>query len=164
MHTYICGIYFSSNAWAPLQELLVTGLENAGTDEAKELAFNIAEKWIYQNWATYEGNDIMYEKYDVTKVGRGITLIVKGSSLVRCCLRAQVGPGAGGEYDVQDGFGWTNGVYLDLISKYGDRVSSSTPPSSAAVVAGITTNRLMMAVLVVLFKGFLNSALFGQEC
>ncbi len=58
----------SSNAWAPLQELLVTGLENAGTPEAKKLALKIARKWIYQNWAAYDQTDIMYEKYDVTQV------------------------------------------------------------------------------------------------
>ena len=26
-------------------------------------------------------------------------------------------PGGGGEYPVQDGFGWTNGVYLDFLRK-----------------------------------------------
>lgn len=28
-------------------------------------------------------------------------------------------PGSGGEYPVQQGFGWTNGALLDLIYKYG---------------------------------------------
>nr|CRZ25273.1 Bm10630 [Brugia malayi] len=32
-------------------------------------------------------------------------------------------PGAGGEYDVQDGFGWTNGVVLDLLTTYYDRMT-----------------------------------------
>ena len=27
--------------------------------------------------------------------------------------------GGGGEYEVQVGFGWTNGVALELLSKYG---------------------------------------------
>ena len=31
-------------------------------------------------------------------------------------------PGSGGEYVVQDGFGWTNGVILDLLMHYGDRL------------------------------------------
>jgi alpha,alpha-trehalase len=26
-------------------------------------------------------------------------------------------PGGGGEYPLQDGFGWTNGVYLGLLNK-----------------------------------------------
>jgi len=28
-------------------------------------------------------------------------------------------PGAGGEYDVQKGFGWTNGVVMVLLNRYG---------------------------------------------
>ena len=27
-------------------------------------------------------------------------------------------PGGGGEYNVQEGFGWTNGVVLDLLMKF----------------------------------------------
>lgn len=30
--------------------------------------------------------------------------------------------GGGGEYDVQTGFGWTNGVILDFLDKYGETV------------------------------------------
>ena len=38
----------------------------------------------------------MFEKYDVRRVG----------------------PGTGGEYDVQTGFGWTNGVAISLLARY----------------------------------------------
>ena len=34
-----------------------------------------------------------------------------------------------GEYDVQAGFGWTNGVILDLLATYGDRFGDSLPTS-----------------------------------
>ncbi|XP_043533654.1 trehalase isoform X6 [Chiloscyllium plagiosum] len=33
-------------------------------------------------------------------------------------------PGGGGEYDVQVGFGWTNGVALQLLDEYGDQLTS----------------------------------------
>ena len=33
------------------------------------------------------------------------------------------GYGGGGEYELQLGFGWTNGVVLDLLAKYGDRLT-----------------------------------------
>ncbi|KAM7235585.1 hypothetical protein CapIbe_012771 [Capra ibex] len=33
-------------------------------------------------------------------------------------------PGGEGEYEVQEGFGWTNGVALMLLDRYGDRLSS----------------------------------------
>jgi len=43
----------------------------------------------------------MFEKYDATDI-----------------LRV----GSGGEYDVQLGFGWTNGVVLDLLDKFGEKL------------------------------------------
>jgi len=33
-------------------------------------------------------------------------------------------PGSGGEYTVVAGFGWTNGIILDLLSEYGNILSS----------------------------------------
>ena len=32
--------------------------------------------------------------------------------------------GGGGEYDVQTGFGWTNGVIIDFMVKFGDELLS----------------------------------------
>lgn len=32
------------------------------------------------------------------------------------------GHGGGGEYETQLGFGWSNGVILDLLNMYGDRI------------------------------------------
>lgn len=31
-------------------------------------------------------------------------------------------PGGGGEYEIVTGFGWTNGVVIDFLSKYGARL------------------------------------------
>jgi alpha,alpha-trehalase len=33
------------------------------------------------------------------------------------------GHGGGGEYEIQLGFGWTNGVIMELLKKYGDRLT-----------------------------------------
>lgn len=33
------------------------------------------------------------------------------------------GHGGGGEYEIQVGFGWTNGVIMELLDKYGDRLT-----------------------------------------
>ena len=38
-------------------------------------------------------------------------------------------PGGGGEYIIQSGFGWTNGVALDLINSYYATQSTPNPPS-----------------------------------
>ncbi|EFX63003.1 hypothetical protein DAPPUDRAFT_308726 [Daphnia pulex] len=91
------------NGWAPLQHLMVYGLENSADPRAKALAFDIARKWLDNNFAAYEQSvpNSMFEKYDVTSIGL---------------------PGGGGEYDVQLGFGWTNGVVIDFLNNYGDRL------------------------------------------
>jgi len=34
------------------------------------------------------------------------------------------GHGSGGEYEVQLGFGWTNGIIMELLQKYGSRVTA----------------------------------------
>lgn len=34
------------------------------------------------------------------------------------------GHGNGGEYDIQIGFGWTNGVIIEYLAKYGNNLTS----------------------------------------
>lgn len=78
------------NGWAPLQWIAVTGLKNYGHDE---LAQDIAQGWMRINESVYKNTGKMMEKYNV--VATDLTA-------------------GGGEYEAQDGFGWTNGVYLAL--------------------------------------------------
>ncbi|XP_072021733.1 trehalase-like [Amphiura filiformis] len=92
------------NAWPPLQDMLITALDSSSLPKAKELAFLIAQKWITTNWRVYQNGEFMYEKYDVEKLACG----------------------RGGEYKVQVGFGWTNGVVLSLLNKYGDRLKAES--------------------------------------
>jgi alpha,alpha-trehalase len=83
------------NGWAPLQWMTIVGLENYGFND---LAKNIAQRWIKLNDDVYKRSGKLMEKYNV----------------VDTHLEA-----GGGEYEGQDGFGWTNGVLLALIKKYG---------------------------------------------
>lgn len=78
------------NGWAPLHWMTVWGLQNYQYDA---LAANIAHRWTALNLAVFKRTGKMLEKYNVED-----TTLVAG----------------GGEYPVQDGFGWTNGVYLKL--------------------------------------------------
>ena len=80
----------SPNGWAPLQWITIQGLRNYGYHE---LADQIAERWITLNDAVFKKTHRMVEKYNVLG-GNGL--------------------GGGGEYVLQDGFGWTNGVYIAL--------------------------------------------------
>lgn len=83
------------NGWAPLQWLTIHGLENYGEHE---LASEIAHRWLELNRRVYARTGKMMEKYNV----------------VDTSLEA-----GGGEYPSQDGFGWTNGVFLKLSRDYG---------------------------------------------
>jgi len=80
----------SPNGWAPLQWIAVKGLLNYGH---KTLALEIANRWIILNESVFNRTGKFVEKYNV------------------CDLDLKAG---GGEYPVQDGFGWSNGVYLAL--------------------------------------------------
>ncbi|XP_055129362.1 trehalase isoform X1 [Symphalangus syndactylus] len=91
------------NAWAPLQDLVIRGLAKTPLRGAQEVAFQLAQNWIRTNFDVYSQKSAMYEKYDVSNGGQ---------------------PGGGGEYEVQEGFGWTNGVVLMLLDRYGDRLTS----------------------------------------
>ncbi|XP_005579882.2 trehalase isoform X2 [Macaca fascicularis] len=95
----------SPNAWAPLQDLVIRGLAKAPLPRAQEVAFQLAQNWIRTNFDVYSQKSAMYEKYDISNGGQ---------------------PGGGGEYEVQEGFGWTNGVVLMLLDRYGDRLTSGS--------------------------------------
>ena len=79
------------NGWAPLQWMTITGLRNY---EQEELATSIKDRWIALNTKVYKNTGKLVEKYNVVD------------------LSLEAG---GGEYPVQDGFGWTNGVLLKLL-------------------------------------------------
>ncbi|MDD4968983.1 MAG: alpha,alpha-trehalase TreF [Paludibacter sp.] len=82
------------NGWAPLQWIAIKGLENYNL---KTTAGIIAHRWIKLNVDVYARTGKLMEKYNVENTN----------------LEA-----GGGEYAGQDGFGWTNGVLLKLMSVY----------------------------------------------
>ncbi|XP_072963305.1 probable trehalase [Typha angustifolia] len=86
------------NGWAPLQHLIVQGLANCGSKEARSLAENIAIRWIRTNYAAFRTTGAMHEKYNVEACGK---------------------IGGGGEYKPQTGFGWSNGVVLAFLEEFG---------------------------------------------
>jgi len=85
------------NGWAPLQYIAVMGLRRYGQDA---LAERIATRWIATNLVYYQRTHKLVEKYDVSQGG------------------GQVSSAGGGEYPLQDGFGWTNGVLRVLLLMY----------------------------------------------
>ena len=78
------------NGWAPLQWMAVQGLKNY---QQNDLAKIITQRWLQLNTAVFNRTGKMMEKYNVAD-----TELEAG----------------GGEYAGQDGFGWTNAVFLAL--------------------------------------------------
>ncbi|XP_059186792.1 trehalase [Centropristis striata] len=101
------------NAWPPLQHMLIDGLSKLPSEDAKQLAFDLAQRWIKTNWVAYTKYEAMFEKYDVNGDGR---------------------PGGGGEYEVQLGFGWTNGVALQLLDQYGATLTAGSRRVSSGLL------------------------------
>ncbi|RRT67358.1 hypothetical protein BHE74_00039777, partial [Ensete ventricosum] len=58
------------NGWAPLQHMIVEGLANSGSEEARSLAEDIAVRWIRTNYVAYKKTGAMHEKYDVEACGK----------------------------------------------------------------------------------------------
>ncbi len=78
------------NGWAPLQWIAVKGLENYGFHT---LADTIRQRWLNLNRQVFHRTGKLMEKYNV--------------------VDPHIEAG-GGEYPGQDGFGWTNGVFLAM--------------------------------------------------
>ncbi|XP_056400762.1 trehalase isoform X2 [Hyla sarda] len=97
------------NAWPPLQHMVIEGLEKTQSKRAREIAFSLAQKWVKVNFDAYKKYKAMFEKYDVEGDGK---------------------PGGGGEYEVQLGFGWTNGVIMQLLDLYRARLTNSAISTS----------------------------------
>lgn len=85
------------NGWAPLQWMAVQGFAHYGHDN---LARQIAERWLSTVSAIYEREGKLIEKYALRRAEQESTH-----------------EGGGGEYPLQYGFGWTNGVTEALLAQ-----------------------------------------------
>uniref|UniRef100_A0A667XGR6 Trehalase n=1 Tax=Myripristis murdjan TaxID=586833 RepID=A0A667XGR6_9TELE len=90
------------NAWPPLQHMLIDG------KNAKQVAFDLAQRWIKTNWMAYVKYEAMFEK---------------------CFIVLTV---------LQLGFGWTNGVALQLLDQYGGSLTSGS--------SGVSSGFLLVVV------------------
>ena len=85
------------NGWAPLQWMAIQGFKMYGDDL---LGDEIARNWLKTVNQFYLEQHKLIEKYHIAD---GVPR-----------------EGGGGEYPLQDGFGWTNGVVRRLIGLYGE--------------------------------------------
>ena len=85
----------SPNGWAPMQFIAYCGLQKYGYHIEAEAG---ASAWVENNLKVYSISGRLLEKYNVEEKGAA---------------------GVGGEYVVQDGFGWTNAILLRLMRRPG---------------------------------------------
>jgi alpha,alpha-trehalase len=78
------------NGWAPMQYISFIGLLNYGLQDT---AFHLRARWMQTVESVFQKTGSVLEKYDVLDWNK------------QSC---------GGEYECQEGFGWTNGVHLAL--------------------------------------------------
>ncbi|XP_064403898.1 trehalase-like isoform X2 [Halichondria panicea] len=122
------------NVWAPHQWFPVVAWQQSQDQELQAAAQHMAEAWIvstYTGWKQY--NRTMFEKYNCTVSGV---------------------PGGGGEYVIQAGFGWTNGVTLHFLSLF--PASTVDHPPSLGWVAPV------VVLLILLIAGTLPCVLWLQ--
>ena len=79
------------NGWAPLQWVAAEGLQNYGKEN---VAMEVSWRFLTNVQHTYDREKKLVEKYNIDSTGTG---------------------GGGGEYPLQDGFGWSNGVTLKML-------------------------------------------------
>ncbi|QVL54689.1 MAG: hypothetical protein KFB95_05045 [Simkaniaceae bacterium] len=79
------------NGWAPLEWITIKGLLNYGYTD---LALEGARRWLALNEKIFNEKGTLLEKYNVRECTANV---------------------ARGEYELQQGFGWTNGVALKLM-------------------------------------------------
>jgi alpha,alpha-trehalase len=92
------------NGWAPLVWMATQGLRRYGF---MPLAEELEGRFLALSRKKYLDSGKLVEKYDVV---------------------SEMGSGGGGEYPLQDGFGWTNGVIAALLELRGGAESAPLPP------------------------------------
>jgi alpha,alpha-trehalase len=50
------------NVWAPMQHMLIVGLDNLGDERTQKLAQSWAQRWVLGNYLAYQETGNMYEK------------------------------------------------------------------------------------------------------
>lgn len=153
------------NAWPPLQYFVIMALNKTEDPWAQRLAYEISERWVRSNYKAYNETHSMFEKVIPTII-RDPCHSVTLHRFSQYDATVSGGHGGGGEYEVQLGFGWSNGVILDLLNRYGDKLtaedrfvatfhSNSTPQPVVVSTAGQVMTGIL-ALVISLAAGFIG--------
>lgn len=126
------------NGWSPLEQIMIWALDDI--PQTEQIAFDLASSWINSNFLGWQRTRGMFEKYNVMEPGTR---------------------GGGGEYDIQEGFGWTNGVVLEILKKYGDKITSPLyKPEKTSCVPGVSDCNLLAPHYCTVLLFFILSFIF----
>lgn len=117
------------NSWPPLVSMVVNALKALETEESKDMSFQLAQDYVRACHKGFQEYQQMFEKYDAENPGKY---------------------GGGGEYTVQEGFGWSNGVVFEFLAMYGREMTANdslddslndTEPASSKQAASVQKTR-----------------------
>lgn len=112
------------NVWPPLMYIIIKGLLNTpptfGEDDpdyqwTQELAFDLAQRYLDSTFCTWRATGGSTDDLPrLENVGEG-----NGTMFEKYANNATDAIGGGGEYEVVEGFGWTNGVLIWIADVFG---------------------------------------------
>lgn len=132
----------SGNSWPPMVHMIIEGFRTSPSPKLHDFARKLASQWLRANHLAFDTTHRMYEKYDCSGTA-----------------------GSGGEYEVQTGFGWTNGVVLDLLNTYGDVNQSNDTDTNSAEEATVILSapKRIASVVFELIANVVTSPLVSED-
>lgn len=115
------GIYLFS-----VVHMIIEGFRTTGDPKLMAVAQEMATQWLIVNYKSYSSTYAMFEKYNVSLLSDDECSAGGGGEYeVLSLIYIQLSFTLNDNLQVQKGFGWSNGVILDLLNSYGDKMSAS---------------------------------------
>ncbi|RTE70816.1 hypothetical protein BHE90_014775 [Fusarium euwallaceae] len=116
------------NVWPPLMHILMAGLQNVPPTfgimdpsfvELRRLALKLGQRYLDSTFCTWYATGGSTSE---TPQLRGLSDADEGIMFEKYADNATNVAGGGGEYEVVEGFGWTNGVLLWAVDTFANRL------------------------------------------
>ena len=159
-----------------MQELVTTAMLNTGLEKGRKLAKDIANKYLQNVYCNFKAHDdTLFEKYPSDYVSWSIQRAIWVNNLhflyqskcvylnLQYCGSESKKKGDGGEYEVQEGFGWTNGVAMHYLKAYGDQITLDDSYSSSATSIQTNIYGSSMSVLILLASMLLTTVFWRSQ-
>jgi alpha,alpha-trehalase len=141
------------NVWPPLQYIITAGLLNTpatfGEDDpnyqwTQELALNLSQRYVdsaFCTWRVTGGSTPDFPKLE------GVASDAVGTIFEKYNDTTTNAAGGGGEYEVVEGFGWSNGVLIWVADKFGQNLTM--PECGNITAADVSTSVAKRSALAV---------------